>query len=184
MRHAAFSGSAMAIHFGASSPIIKAKYVTSAMTKNILKGARKAPATGMPPRKSARGPAREAPENIPVTMLMVVIPTWMVENSSSLRPVSFSACAAPRFPSSASSCSFVFLAPTMAISANEHTAFPKTSRTIINNSNHIWPSPMKLLQTIYPDTVFFPFSCLHYTKGNRPITAAEILFQTLPGSFK
>ena len=170
MRHAAFSGSAMAIHFGASSPIIKAKYVTSAMTKNMLKGARKAPAIGMPPRKSARGPAREAPENIPVTMLMVVIPTWMVENSSSLRPVSFSACAAPRFPSSASSCSFVFLAPTMAISANEHTAFPKTSRTIINNSN--------------PDTVFFPFSCLHYTKGNRPITAAEILFQTLSGSFK
>ena len=76
------------------------------------------------------------------------------------------------------------VAPTMAISANEHTAFPKTSRTIINNSNHIWPSSMKLLQTIYPDTVFFPFSCLHYTKGNRPITAAEILFQTLPGSFK
>ena len=52
---------------------------------------------------------------------------------------------------------------------------------IILLENHIWPSSMKLLQTIYLDTVFFPFSCFHYTKGNSPITAREILFQNTSG---
>ena len=83
MAQAAFSGMAIATHFGTSSPIINEKYVTSTMTVTMLTPCAYGARNGIFSSSRPKEPASDAPENIPVMMLMVVMPTWIVEKSSS-----------------------------------------------------------------------------------------------------
>ena len=75
MTHAAFSGTAMAIHFGASSPMMSEKYVTSTITVTMLISRAYGASRGIFSSSPAKGPASDAPENIPVMMPIVVMPT-------------------------------------------------------------------------------------------------------------